>query len=330
MTQTQYEQVFRQYEAEYKLTSPPPRRADYRVALPVQFWLFLPVALLGPVVSGLRTAAVFGRNAGTADLGAWSILMVSVLGTLVIELGVVGFQIERLRRLAEGKKKLPAASIRWVWVGLICAFGTALVTNLDIVFLDALVKAGVDVPAWIEPLLVGLFLGAGVPILSLVAGEIVGRMIVEVQAQRQSARIKSDAQYEVEITKWRDGLKASWDRAKKKRLTGIAGQPVFAIGQAVATGQVTMAARDWAKPPAGERRFKTSRVMAGHLAAIRQAMARQQQLGTGNGTFKRSDVEQLRQVGTSQAKNILHYGQEHRLLEVVGEDTLGYRYRFLN
>lgn len=323
-----FEQAFQQYKSEYSLTVPPPKRGDYKARLPVQFWLFLPVAFLGPVVSGLRTATVFERASGTTGLAEWAPLAVAIMGTLVVELGVVGFQIERLRRLAEGRKTLPPASERWIIFGLVSAFGIALVANLDIVFLDALIEAGVDVPAWIEPFLVGLFLGAGVPFLALVAGEIVGRMIVEVQA----ANIKEGRRYQKALQSWRGGLKTSWDRVKKRRLAA-SGRPLATDKKASTIVASTSGHEDGnvvsTSKAAQATIGKASQAMADHLSAIKKVVDDQWQVGGGDGTFKRRDIETWRDISRSQAQNILNYGLERGLVEIAGRNGLSYKYRFV-
>ena len=319
------EAVFEEYKTEYSLATPAPKRKEYRARLPVQFWLFLPVAFLGPVVSGLRTATVFERASGTTGLADWAPMAVAIMGTLVVELGVVGFQIERLRRLAEGKRSLPPASERWIIVGLICAFGTALVSNLDVVFLDALASAEVSVPPWIEPLLVGLFLGAGVPVLALVAGEIVGRMIVEVQA----ANAREERHYRKDLQAWQASLKTSWDRVKKKRLAATTGWPVVSgkkpIRPVVATSDHVSADRTSDQMSTG----RTSQAMADHLATIKRALADQWQAGKGDGMFKRKQVETWCQISRTQAQNVLQYGLDRSLLTVSGRNRSSYKYSFL-
>lgn len=368
-----YKRAFKQYEEEYQLTTPPPERKDYKAHYPAQFWIFLPVALLGPVVSGLRTATVFERSSGAAGLANWAPLAVAIMGTFVVELGVVGFQVERIRRMTEGKRKLPPASNYWVMLGLVCAFGMALVANLDIVFLEALAKTEVQIPSWIEPTVVGFFLGAGVPLLALVAGEIIGRMIVEVQAENRRLGVK----YGKDFQAWQVSLKASWDRVKRRRLAAI-GQPVAASGkrakkkaaseqpvEAVSNKGVEVeAATDLPLATANGKGIKveadsdkrvemaattnlpveatnnkgvemeaasdqTSEAMASHLKAIRKMLEDRRQLGTGNGTFTRADVEKWQEVSTSQASNILQYGQQHQVLELVSRARTGYTYRFI-
>jgi len=204
------EEAMKEYRAEWELTNPKPERGEIQKMDFLQFGLFSPVAVIGPLVSAFRTYAILYENAvgGASFWGRTE----ARLGTLFFELGAIAYQVIRLRRKAQREGKLPEVTDFWIWVGLVATVGAVTTSNLVKVAFSTLTTAGFEPYPWIAPGAISLFMGVGVPITSLVSGEIIGRAVIEIQAAIK--KIQQD--HEERVAAWNKSFVNSWNRRKGK------------------------------------------------------------------------------------------------------------------
>lgn len=212
-----YEFVLKEYRTEWELTNPMPESGRIHGMDFLQFYLFMPVAMIGPFVSAFRTAALLRDNSAfQTNVAAW---VETIIGTVFFELAAIVYQFIRLRRLWQrsGKKDLPEVGMGWIIVGLIATVGAVTTSNVVEVMVAALLKAGVDVPAVLPALAIGLFVGLGVPLTTVVAGETIGRFLLEWQAAVTG--IRDD--YEAALAEWDARFNRSWSGQKTKRIAAF-------------------------------------------------------------------------------------------------------------
>lgn len=72
-----------------------------------------------------------------------------------------------------------------------------------------------------------------------------------------------------------------------------------------------------------------SQALAGHLRAIQQALEDSWQTGDGRDKFTRVDVEKWQHVSKSHARNIVQYGLDHDLIEIISKLGHKHEYQFV-
>lgn len=121
------DQVFRQFEAEYRALYPPPNREQFRdraqearVSAPVwgRPWTVVFLVVASVVISGLRTATLFVSLANMGNAPALQ-LVEGLAAVAMVELGIVltAFRAEQLRRENMGRPR-QVANLRDLWRGL--------------------------------------------------------------------------------------------------------------------------------------------------------------------------------------------------------------------
>ena len=209
--------ALREYREEWELTHPRPERGSISGMDFLQFWLFLPVAVIGPFVSAFRTAALLYDNSVFADqrlrVGE------AVLGTAFFELAAIVYQFVRLRRIMRerGDDEIPTVGTRWIVIGLIATIGAVTTSNVVEVLFAALARAGVVLPPVLSALAIGLFVGLGVPLTTVVAGETIGRFLLEFQAAKTRIKLEHRAALE----EWERRFVRSWNSQKSKRIIAL-------------------------------------------------------------------------------------------------------------
>jgi len=168
------------------------------------------VAALGPIVSAFRTYALLKEHAVLS--GKWAGVE-AIIGTLFFELAAIVYLMVRLRRL-QAKGDMPEISLGWIGIGLFWTIGAVTVSNVVEVSVAALEKAGVVVPAFIPAGLIGIFIGLGVPLCTIVAGETVGRFLLEIQREKQRIR----EEYKGALAQHEEKFIRSWRSQKGKWL----------------------------------------------------------------------------------------------------------------
>jgi len=210
-------QALREYREEWELTNPRPERPRVSGLDFLQFWLFMPVAVIGPLVSAFRTAALLYDNSAFTD--PWLRFGEAILGTVFFELAAIVYQFVRLRRIMQerGDDKIPAVGTRWIVIGLIATIGAVTTSNVVEVLFAALAKAGVVLPPVLSALAIGLFVGLGVPLTTVVAGETIGRFLLEFQA----AKARIEREHNVALEEWEKRFVRSWNSQKGKRVAAL-------------------------------------------------------------------------------------------------------------
>ena len=198
-----YRQEYERYREEYRLSNPPPQLRLKSPWHEWRFWIFGPVALFAPVVSGFRTFASFEHVAAILPV------LEGLLGVVAVELGLIGYQIERIQRKARAGK-LKGLGEGWLLAGVGLTLAIALLANVDLV----LEAAGQPIPKPYRGWIIGGVVGGLVPLLGLIAGEVLGRLFYEIDQANQAAR----KQHLEELQGWEKALSASWQRMKGKRL----------------------------------------------------------------------------------------------------------------
>jgi hypothetical protein len=95
---------------------------------------------------------------------------------------------------------------------------------------------------------------------------------------------------------------------------------------AEATGQIQ--GRHWTGDDEDDEENEVSEALAGHLQELKAKLARRTQIDPSqNGNFRRQDVENLLNLGNTQAKNVVRYGLDHGILQ---ESKKRYHYTFTN
>lgn len=198
------------YREEWELTHPAPEKGKVPAMDFLQFFLFLPVALLGPLVSSFRTAALLAETAAFQG-DALLVGIEALLGTVFFELGAVVYQVIRLRRKAQEEGGIPKVGTNWIVFGMIITIGAVTTSNFVEVLIAALEKASANfIPPAFTALLIGIFIGPGVAICSVIAGEVVGRFILE----WQEANAKLVEAHEEALAKYEKGFVGSWNSKK--------------------------------------------------------------------------------------------------------------------
>ena len=145
------EMLMGQYREEWDLVNPAPEAGKVHAGDFLQFYLFIPVAALGPIVSAFRTYALLKDHAVLT--GKWAVGE-AIIGTLFFELAAIVYLMIRLRRL-QSKGEMPEISLGWIGVGLFWTIGAVTVSNVVEVTVAALANASVIVPAYIPAALRG-------------------------------------------------------------------------------------------------------------------------------------------------------------------------------
>jgi hypothetical protein len=204
------QEAMEQYRLEWRLTNPPPRQRGIRKMDFLQFYLFLPVALLGPLVSAFRTAALLVETAAFQQ-NPLLVTVEALLGTAFFELGAIVYQVIRLRRKAQEEGQMPRIGTAWIIIGMIITIGAVTTSNFVEVLIAALEKTGTNpIPAAFTALLIGLFIGPGVAVCSVIAGEVVGRFLLELQ--NELTQITEE--YKEAMEKWEKRFFNSWKSAR--------------------------------------------------------------------------------------------------------------------
>lgn len=200
------------YRDEWDLTHPAPPKGKIRAMDFLQFYLFLPVALLGPFVSAFRTLALLAETAAFQQ-SPGLVFTEAILGTAFFELGAIVYQVIRLRRKSQEEGGLPKVGTSWIVFGMIITIGAVTTSNFVEVLVAALEKADANfIPSWFTALMIGVFIGPGVAACTVIAGEVVGRFLLEWQAA--SAEIVKA--HKVEMEKWNESFLRSWRGRKGK------------------------------------------------------------------------------------------------------------------
>lgn len=195
------------YRDEWDLTHPPPTKGKVPAMDFIQFYLFLPVALLGPLVSSFRTGALLVETAAFQG-DALLVSIEALLGTVFFELGAIAYQVIRLRRKFQEEGGMPKVGTSWIILGMIITIGAVTTSNFVEVLIAALEKANANtIPPFFTALLIGVFIGPGVAVCSVIAGEVIGRFVLE----WQEANAKVVGAYREALAKHEKSFVGSWN-----------------------------------------------------------------------------------------------------------------------
>jgi len=106
---------------------------------------------------------------------------------------------------------MPRIGTAWIIIGMIITIGAVTTSNFVEVLIAALEKTGKNpIPAAFTALLIGLFIGPGVAVCSVIAGEVVGRFLLELQ--NELAQITEE--YKEATREWEKKFFGSWKSAR--------------------------------------------------------------------------------------------------------------------
>lgn len=259
-SQDSFKRARRDFEDEYRWLNPPPRREDFAASAGEEDagpwmgrpWTIIFLVVISIVISGLRTAQLFGELSNSENHAVFRIIE-AVMAVGLVEVGIVltGFRAEKLRR-ENLLKPRHIANLRDLWRGLRVRLGlaeplthaerpepsiipplhnalfwAALIANVWVSVKVALEGApgviAMDAGAFfgalsgqpvemLAQLAAAILVGAAPPVAAKAAGEAAARDMFGV--------LNRDAQDETAhqeaLSAWHTSFKQAWTREKKK------------------------------------------------------------------------------------------------------------------